>query len=66
VTIITHRHCRELGYCNRGMRQWCERLGLDWGAFLKNGITADELIKTDNAMAKRVIEHAERAQHGQQ
>jgi hypothetical protein len=66
VTIITHRHCRELGYCNRGMRQWCGRLGLDWCAFLQNGIASDELRKTDNAMAERVIAHAEREINGQQ
>lgn len=66
MTVITHRHCRELGYCNRGMRQWCERVGVDWASFLKHGIAADELRKTDNAMAERVIAHAERETHGQQ
>ena len=66
MTIITHRHCRELGYCNRGMRQWCERIGIDWGSFLKHGIAADELRKTNNAMAERVISHAEREINGQQ
>jgi hypothetical protein len=64
VTIITHRHCRELGFCNRGMRQWCERIGVDWAGFLKNGIASEELRKTENAMAERVIEHAEREING--
>jgi len=66
VTIITHRHCRELGYCNRGLRQWFGRIGVDWAGFLKHGIPSDELRKTDNAMAERVIAHAEREKHGQQ
>jgi hypothetical protein len=64
VTIITHRHCREIGYCNRGLRQMCERIGVDWSGFLKNGITSEELRKTENAMAERVIEHAEREING--
>ena len=64
MTIITHRHCRELGYCNRGMRQLCEQLGVDWPGFLKNGIASDELRKAENAMAERAIAHAEREKHG--
>lgn len=64
MTIITHRHCREVGYCNRGLRQMCDRIGIDWPGFLKNGIAADELRKTGNAMAERVIAHAEKDSHG--
>lgn len=66
MTQITHRHCREVGYCNRGMREWCVSQGLDWQAFLKQGISADTLRQTGNAMAERVIAHAEMEAHGQQ
>jgi hypothetical protein len=48
------------------MRQWCEQIGIDWAGFLKHGITSDKLRNTGNAMAERVIAHAEREQHGQQ
>lgn len=66
MTIVTHRQCRELGYCNRGLREWFAREGLDWAAFLKHGIAADILRQRDNAMAERAIARAElEADHGQ-
>lgn len=63
MTIVTHRHCRELGYCNRGMRAWCASEGLDWSEFLRRGIDAEILRARDNAMATRVISHAEKEAH---
>jgi len=66
MTIVLHRHCRELGYCNRGLRQWFAREGLDWADFLKHGIAAESLRKTNNAMADRAIARAEGDAHGQQ
>lgn len=65
MTIVLHRHCRELGYCNRGLRDWFAREGIDWADFLKHGISADVLRQHDNAMASRAIAHAEGATHGQ-
>lgn len=64
MTIVLHRHCRELGYCNRGLRQWFAREGLDWADFLKHGISADTLRERDNAMAERAITLAEGATDG--
>lgn len=64
MTIVTHRHARELGYCNRGLRAWFSREGMDWADFLKNGIAADVLRQHDNAMAERVIARAEGENHG--
>lgn len=64
MTTVLHRHCRELGYCNRGLRLWFAREGLDWAGFLKHGIAADTLRATNNAMAERAIEHAERGANG--
>lgn len=66
MTIILHRHCRELGYCNRGLREWFAREGLDWPAFVKHGIDAEVIRQRDNAMAARAIALAERDMHGQQ
>lgn len=66
MTIVRHRHCRELGYCNRGLRQWCAREGIDWPDFLKNGISVDILKASQNAMAERAIALAERECDGQQ
>lgn len=59
MTIVLHRHCRELGYCNRGLRRWFSSEGLDWADFLKNGIAAETLRQRDNAMAERAIARAE-------
>lgn len=64
MTIVLHRHCRELGYCNRGLRAWFAREGIDWADFLKHGIAAEELKKRDNAMAEKAIAHAEGKSHG--
>ena len=65
MTIVLHRHCRELGYCNRGLRDWFAREGLDWPGFVKHGIDAEVLRATYNAMADRAIERAESDGHGQ-
>lgn len=61
TTIVRHVHMRELGYCNRGGREFFARHGLSWGDFLAQGIEADKLRATGDAMAMRVIEHAEKA-----
>jgi hypothetical protein len=47
------------------MREMCAREGIDWPDFVKNGITADALRAMNNAMAERVIAHAERLSNGQ-
>lgn len=65
MTIVMHRHARELGYCNRGLREWFARENLDWAAFLKNGIHVDALPRHENAMIDRVIARAEGERHGQ-
>jgi hypothetical protein len=56
--IVTHRHLRELGYCNRGSRAFFERHGLNWSEFLENGIDSSTLLAIDDAQAHRVVEHA--------
>ena len=65
MTIILHRHFRDLGYCNRGMREFCQREKIDWSAFVQNGIDAERLRALNNAMIERAIVHAERAGNGQ-
>lgn len=64
--IVTHRHTRELGYCNRGLRQWFAREGLDWADFLQHGIAAELLQAKDNAMADKAIAHAQGESDGRQ
>jgi hypothetical protein len=68
MTLVLHRHMRELGYCNRGARAFFARHGLDWRAFLAGGIQADLLAATGDAMAMKVVERAraEGASNGRQ
>lgn len=48
---MTHRHFREVGFCNRGLRAEALRHGIDWAGFLKSGIDAQALRALGNAMA---------------
>lgn len=60
MATVLHRHMRELGYCNRGARDFFARHGLDWRAFLASGIDADRLTATGDAMALKVVERAKK------
>jgi hypothetical protein len=44
------------GFCARGMRQFADRYGLDWQAFITDGIEEEILLATNNAMAARLVE----------
>lgn len=53
------------GFCLRGARAWCRRHGIDWHAFLREGVEADVLRATDDAFALALVDWAERsAAHG--
>lgn len=65
MTIVLHRHCREVGFCNHGMRLMAKRHGIDWAQFLRSGIDADTLRALGNAMSERAIACAEREANGQ-
>jgi len=65
--IVTMAHVRSVpgfgrrkGFCARGARAFCMRHGLDWTAFLREGIEAERLLATGDAMALAVVEHAQR------
>ena len=47
------------GFCARGARAWCEQHGIDWWQFVQHGVDADILIATGDAMALRLVAHAE-------
>lgn len=46
------------GFCGRGSRQWFEKYGLDWQAFVRDGLPASVLEATGDPLALRVVEHA--------
>lgn len=64
MTTVLHRHLRELGYCNRGARAFFVRHGLDWSAFLRAGIPAEQLERTGDAMALKLVAYAKGAGNG--
>lgn len=51
---VTMAHIRRVHFCARGARAFFERYGLDWSAFLREGIPADKLEATGDALAARV------------
>lgn len=57
---VTIDDARAAGLCARGGRMWAERHSLDWRAFLEQGISAETLLATGDAMALRAVEQAQR------
>jgi hypothetical protein len=57
---------RKPGYCVAGCRLFAERYGLDIKAFAREGIEADVLLSTGDAMAAHIVEHVKkmRENHG--
>lgn len=55
---IRMRDIRAAKMCSRGARTWFARHGLDWSEFITNGIDADLVLATGDAMAIRVVEVA--------
>lgn len=53
--IVTMNDITLAGYCALGARRWFEHYDLDFRAFLNNGITAEALLATGDAMAERVV-----------
>lgn len=55
---ITIDHVRAAGLCVNGSRSWFARHGLDFRSFLREGLTAEALLATGDAMALRVVQYA--------
>jgi len=58
MVTVKMKHLREIEYCSRGARAFFARHNLDFSDFLKNGISEEKLIKTNDAMALKAIEQA--------
>lgn len=56
--LVRMEHIRAARMCSRGTRAFFERHGLDWNAFLHEGIPGSKLEATGDAMAKTVVEVA--------
>lgn len=72
AVMVFRHHLDEMEprYCANGSRRWFARMGLDWAAFVRDGIDADILAGTGDAMALKLVEHVtggggpEGARHG--
>jgi len=56
--IVTIKHTKAAGYCNRGLRKWFEGRGRSFSDFLANGASDEWLLAQGDAMADRLVEHA--------
>ncbi|WP_374439154.1 hypothetical protein [Pseudomonas panipatensis] len=54
------------GYCHRQSRAFFLEHGLDWQAFLQDGIEEELLLATGDALAAKLVEHAREVADGQQ
>lgn len=73
IVTIQHLHTvptwtTRTGYCARQSRAFFAEHSLDWLAFVREGIPAQRLLDTGNALAIHLVEHARttEAEHGQQ
>lgn len=58
TVIVTMRDIRACKMCSGGTREFFARHSLDWNKFLTEGIPAEELEATGDAMALQVVEAA--------
>jgi len=56
--IVHIKDAVELGYCIKGIKEFCKRHGIDFRSFVNYGVDADILTKTGDAMALKVVEYA--------
>lgn len=63
MTTVTINDAKALfgkrGYCHKGMRAFASRHGLDWSDFVKQGISAEQLRATGDAMAIELADAVE-------
>lgn len=52
---VTMRHVRAAKLCARGARDWCLRYDFDWLVFLAEGLPAEQVMATGDAIATRVV-----------
>ncbi len=59
MTRVTIQDLRDARYCLAGVRPWFRRHGFDWQDFLTDGIDAERLRATNDALVEPVILIAE-------
>lgn len=74
IVTIQHLHTvptwtTRTGYCAKQSRAFFSEHGLDWLEFVREGIDAERLLATGNALAEHLVAHAravEEARDGNQ
>jgi hypothetical protein len=56
--IVYIRDAVEIGYCVKGIKEFCKRYNIDFRSFVAHGIDSDVLLNTGDAMALKVVERA--------
>lgn len=58
--IIKIEHARAIpGVCSAGMRRYAQRLGIDWGDFVRNGAAAERFTPlADDHYIKQILRNA--------
>lgn len=56
--IVRMEHVRAARMCSRGARAFFARHNLDWHTFIKDGLPAEVIAATGDAMALQVVEVA--------
>lgn len=69
--IVTRRHLftvpgfsKRPGFCRDKSKTWFASHGLDWRAFVRDGIDEQVLLATDDAMALAVVRWAHQCEAG--
>lgn len=63
IVTVQHLHTvptwtTRTGYCAKQSRNFFAEHGLDWLSFVRQGIDAEVLLATGNALAAHLVEHA--------
>ena len=53
--IVTIDDVRLAGHCARGAKVWFQQYGLDFRAFLRNGIDTETMLATGDGNAQQVV-----------
>lgn len=56
--MVRMEHVRQARMCSHGAREFFKRHGLDWAAFLREGLPVEVIEATGDAMALQVAEAA--------
>ena len=56
--MIKMEHVRKAQMCSRGARSFFARYNLDWNRFLEEGVPAEDILATGDAMGAQVVEVA--------